>query len=154
MILCFEIYKNITLANLKDVSFLKVINSSKEKKMSKHFIDILNIKSFDENQIVRYLSGGNQQKVVLAKYLFANFNLLIMDDPTVGIDVGAKIDFYKLVNNIAAEGKSIIFISSDVMEVLGVSDRIIVLSEGKMVNSYNSKEVNEETLIKAIFAHK
>ena len=107
------------------------INKSKEKKVTEKYIDELKTKTPGPDQLVVNLSGGNQQKVVIAKWLVRNCDILIFDEPTRGIDVGAKNEIYKLMNRLASEGKSIIMISSEMTEILRMSDRIIVMCEGK-----------------------
>ena len=101
-------------------------------------------------QIAVNLSGGNQQKVVLAKWLFSNPDVLILDEPTRGIDVGAKYEIYTIINRLAAEGKAIIMISSELPEVLGISDRIYVMAAGRIAAEMPAAEATQETIMKAI----
>ena len=101
-------------------------------------------------QITNNLSGGNQQKVVLSKWLFANPDVLILDEPTRGIDVGAKYEIYTIVNRLAAEGKAIIIISSELPEVLGVADRIYVMAAGRIAAEMPAAEASQESIMKAI----
>jgi monosaccharide ABC transporter ATP-binding protein, CUT2 family (TC 3.A.1.2.-) len=96
------------------------------------------------------LSGGNQQKVVLSKWIFSDPDVLILDEPTRGIDVGAKYEIYKIINKLADEGKSIILISSELPEILGMSDRIYVMNEGRIVGELNGKEATQEIIMKCI----
>ena len=96
------------------------------------------------------LSGGNQQKVLLAKWMFTEPDILILDEPTRGIDVGAKYEIYCIINQLAAEGKSVIIISSELPEILGMCDRIYVLNEGRIVGEFNSQEATQEKIMGAI----
>ena len=96
------------------------------------------------------MSGGNQQKVLLAKWMFADPDILILDEPTRGIDVGAKYEIYCIINQLAAEGKSVIMISSELPEVLGMSDRIYVMNEGRMVGEFEGEEASQEGIMSCI----
>lgn len=112
------------------------------------YIDSINIKTPSIRQTVQNLSGGNQQKVVLSKWLSRETQILIFDEPTRGIDVGAKYEIYKLMNDIVAQGKTIILISSEMEELIGMSDRIIVLSEGKITGELQKEEFSQEMIMK------
>ncbi|MBO7386214.1 MAG: sugar ABC transporter ATP-binding protein, partial [Lachnospiraceae bacterium] len=125
------IAENTTMADLGNYMKGIFIDKKKEKKVAKEFVDSLSTKTPGVDQLVVNLSGGNQQKVVIAKWLCKNCDILIFDEPTRGIDVGAKNEIYKLMNKLAAEGKSIIMISSEMTEILRMSDRIVVMCEGK-----------------------
>jgi putative multiple sugar transport system ATP-binding protein len=144
---------NITLANLKDVSRYEVISDIKELRVATGFRDKLQIKSANVIQKAGQLSGGNQQKVVLSKWLFTNPKLLILDEPTRGIDVGAKYEIYKIINQLAEEGKGVIVISSEMPEVLGICDRIYVMSEGEFVAEMPVAEASQEKIMTAIVRH-
>ena len=136
MLLQRTVSENSTMAYLEN--FLKgiFVDKKKENKEAEKYVESLAIKTPSVKQLVVDLSGGNQQKVVLAKWLVRNCDILIFDEPTRGIDVGAKSDIYKLMNELVKEGKSIIMISSELPEVLRMSDRIVVMCEGsKSVNS-------------------
>jgi putative multiple sugar transport system ATP-binding protein len=151
LVLIQEIKDNITLANLDAVSdngFM--INEPKEMAATSEYRDKLNIKCSSIRQLALNLSGGNQQKVVLSKWLFANPEILILDEPTRGIDVGAKFEIYTIINRLASEGKGIIFISSELPEILGICDRIYVMSEGKIVGEMPAKEASQEKVMKYI----
>jgi len=151
LVLIQEIKDNITLANLEAVSdggF--VINEPKEMAATSGYRDKLNIKCSSIRQLAVNLSGGNQQKVVLSKWLFANPDILILDEPTRGIDVGAKYEIYTIINRLASEGKGIIMISSELPEILGVCDRIYVMREGKVVGEMPAKEASQESIMKCI----
>lgn len=142
-----DIKSNITIANLKALSRCGVINDNEEVKVAKEYKDSINIKAPSIEQIVGNLSGGNQQKVSLCKCLFVLPSILILDEPTRGIDVGAKYEIYTIMNRLVAEGMSIIMISSDLLEVIGMSDRIYVMAEGKITGELKAEEATEEKIM-------
>jgi putative multiple sugar transport system ATP-binding protein len=150
LVLMNDVKTNITLANLEGVSNRGVLIPPKEITVANEFRDALNIKTPSVKQIAVNLSGGNQQKVVLSKWLFANPDVLILDEPTRGIDVGAKYEIYTIINRLAAEGKGIIIISSELPEVLGVSDRIYVMAAGRIAAEMPAAEATQESIMKAI----
>ena len=150
LILKNDIKDNITLSNLKKVSKSAVINENEEISVSNKAVDKFKIKCPSIMQNTENLSGGNQQKVVLAKWLFCESEVYILDEPTRGIDVGAKQDVYTVVNDLAAEGKAIIFISSELPEILGICDRIYVMNAGKFVGEMSVKETNPEKIMKLL----
>jgi putative multiple sugar transport system ATP-binding protein len=150
LILIEDVKGNITLANLDAVTDGFVINQPKELTVTREYRDKLNIKCSSILQKTVNLSGGNQQKVVLSKWLFAKPDILILDEPTRGIDVGAKYEIYTIINQLADEGKGIILISSELPEILGVCDRIYVMSDGKIVGEMPAKEASQEKIMKAI----
>ncbi|NLM75164.1 MAG: sugar ABC transporter ATP-binding protein [Clostridiaceae bacterium] len=147
LILIQDIKSNITLANLKVLARLGIINENEEVKVSNEYKESINIKAPSIEQIVGNLSGGNQQKVSLCKALFASPNILILDEPTRGIDVGAKYEIYTIMNRLVQEGMSIIMISSDLLEVIGMSDRIYVMAEGKFVGEIDAKDATEHNIM-------
>ena len=146
LILMLEMYKNITLPTLEQFTNRGVISTSKEFATTRKAVEKLNIKSSGMKQITKYLSGGNQQKVALSKWLQAEPKVLIMDEPTQGIDVKAKIEVYNIVHKLAESGVCIIFISSEVSEVLIVSDRILVLSDGEIIGEFKNGVSQEEIM--------
>jgi putative multiple sugar transport system ATP-binding protein len=151
LILIQEIKNNITLANLDEISEVRVvINEPKEMTVTREYRDKLNIKCSSIRQLAVNLSGGNQQKVVLSKWLFASPEILILDEPTRGIDVGAKYEIYTIINRLASEGKGIILISSELPEILGVCDRIYVMRDGKIVGEMPASEASQEIVMKHI----
>jgi putative multiple sugar transport system ATP-binding protein len=150
LILIEEIKDNITLANLEAISDGGIINEPKELTVTRGYRDKLSIKCSSIRQLALNLSGGNQQKVVLSKWLFANPEILILDEPTRGIDVGAKYEIYTIINQLANEGKGIIFISSELPEILGVCDRIYVMRDGKIVGEMPASEASQEKVMKYI----
>jgi len=150
LILIEQIKDNITLANLEAISSSGVINEPQELTVTREYRDKLNIKCSSILQLALNLSGGNQQKVVLSKWLFSNPDILILDEPTRGIDVGAKYEIYTIINRLASEGKGIIMISSELPEILGVCDRIYVMREGKIVGEMPAKDASQEIVMKHI----
>ena len=152
LILSNPITINNTLANIKGVSRRGVINHDKEIVVAEEYRKKLNTKTPSVLQNVGNLSGGNQQKVLLAKWMYANPDILILDEPTRGIDVGAKYEIYCIINDLVAEGKSVIMISSELPEVLGMSDRIYVLNEGRIVGEFQAAEASQEKIISCILS--
>lgn len=148
LLLALPISQNITLPNLHKLSNkLKVLKPRREKEMIDRQMDSLRIAAYSSSQIAGTLSGGNQQKVVLAKWLASNADILIFDEPTRGIDVGAKQEIYKLMNELCAAGKSIIMISSEMEESLGMSDRLVVLYEGQQMGILHKEAFSQEAVL-------
>lgn len=150
LILSNPIRVNTTLANLDGVSNRGIIDQDKEYAVAVDYKKKLSTKCPTVEQNVGNLSGGNQQKVLLAKWMFTEPDILILDEPTRGIDVGAKYEIYCIINQLAAEGKSVIIISSELPEILGMCDRIYVLNEGRIVGEFNSQEATQEKIMGAI----
>jgi len=142
-----SIFYNISYANLKSVSKYGVINRIKESKLTQTYVDAMNIKVHSISQQTKTLSGGNQQKVVLGKWLATNSKVLIFDEPTRGIDIGAKSEIYRLMRRLVEEGKSIIMISSEMPELIGMSDRILVMRGGIITGELSREEVNQEKIL-------
>ena len=148
LVLGLSVRENFGLPNLETFSKNGLINRKKELGEFTSYVNSISIKISGPNQLAGELSGGNQQKVVLAKWLEKNAEILIFDEPTRGIDVGAKFEIYQLMNRLAEQGKGIIMISSELPEVLGMSDRIMVLKEGELMGEVaNSPEVTQEQLM-------
>ncbi|NLM72922.1 MAG: sugar ABC transporter ATP-binding protein [Clostridiaceae bacterium] len=147
LILIQDIKSNITLANLKALARFGVINENEEVKVANEYKQSVNIKAPSIEQIVGNLSGGNQQKVSICKSLFASPSILILDEPTRGIDVGAKYEIYTIMNRLVQEGMSIIMISSDLLEVIGMSDRIYVMAEGRVTGEIDAKDATEHNIM-------
>ncbi|MFL6706601.1 MAG: multiple monosaccharide ABC transporter ATP-binding protein [Massilia sp.] len=145
-----DIKKNISMANLAGVSNRLVIDDMRESSVARDFKERLKIRCSSVLQKVVNLSGGNQQKVVLAKWLFSNPDLLILDEPSRGIDVGAKYEIYSIINDLAAEGKAILMISSEMPELLGMCDRIYVMNEGRWVAQFKGAEATQEKIMRSI----
>lgn len=139
--------ENTTLATLDEFVNGLIINKKKENEVAQKFVDSLATKTPSVEQLVVNLSGGNQQKVVIAKWLTRNCDILIFDEPTRGIDVGAKSEIYKLMNKLAEEGKSIIMISSEMTEILRMSDRIVIMCEGKITGTIDISEATQENIM-------
>jgi ABC-type sugar transport system ATPase subunit len=139
---------NITIVGLRSLSQFGIVNNLKEAQAADFQIKKLNIKVFSRNNITSSLSGGNQQKVVLSKWLLTGPDIIIMDEPTRGIDVGAKRDIYLLMGELVKAGKAILMISSEIPELMGLSDRILVLSEGKMTGVLEQKEFTQENIMR------
>lgn len=138
---------NTTLASIKKFCRFGVINSKKEKECIKHYCDKLAVKTTDYEKEVQHLSGGNQQKVIVGKWLATDSDIIIFDEPTRGIDVGTKHEIYEIINQLADEGHAIIMVSSEFEELIGVADRIVVMSEGKLVGEVAKDRFNKELLL-------
>jgi putative multiple sugar transport system ATP-binding protein len=145
-----HIKHNITLSNLKGVSKVGVIDDLAELDVANDYRKMTNIRSSSVYQITGNLSGGNQQKVVLSKWLYANPDVLILDEPTRGIDVGAKYEIYTIINQLAAQGKAILVISSEMPELLGITDRLYVMNEGRIVGEMPTSEASQEKIMRSI----
>lgn len=155
LVLIEEIKNNITLTNLEQIADMRlVVNEPKEISVTSKYRESLNIKCSSILQLALNLSGGNQQKVVLSKWLFSDPEILILDEPTRGIDVGAKYEIYTIINRLAAEGRGIILISSELPEILGICDRIYVMSEGRIVGEVPARQASQETIMKYIMSQK
>ena len=150
LILIDDIKRNVTLANLPGVSRNAIIDDGRELAVANKFRRDLNIRCSSVFQQTVNLSGGNQQKVVLSKWLFTEPEILILDEPTRGIDVGAKYEIYSIINGLADAGKGVVVISSEMPELLGISDRIYVMNEGRMVGEMPAKEASQEKIMRAI----
>jgi simple sugar transport system ATP-binding protein len=137
------------LAIQANKGWFKYLSLQKQYEIADNYIELLNIATFSSDQLVKNLSGGNQQKVILARWLATNPQVLILDEPTRGIDIGSKAEIQKLVLSLAEEGKACVFISSELEEVLRTSHRIIVLRDREMVAEFLG-EVEEKTIIHAI----
>lgn len=141
------IKENITMANIKGLGNSFLLNRSIEIKKAKNWVNKLNIRTPDVIKKVESLSGGNQQKVVLAKWLESGSRIIILNEPTRGIDVGAKIEIYKLLEELCRNGNSVIMVSSELPEILSIADRIIVLNRGRVSKEFYGKEATEEKLL-------
>ncbi len=129
------------------------MNPKKEMDVCDEYIKKLKIRTSGRTMIVQMLSGGNQQKVVIGKCLASNPEILLLDEPTRGVDVGAKAEIYKIINDLASEGMSIIVVSSEMTELLGISDRILVMHEGHLSGELSMNEASEETIMKLAINH-
>ncbi|NRD75554.1 ribose ABC transporter ATP-binding protein RbsA [Shewanella sp. VB17] len=149
LVLGMSVKQNMSLSSLNALSHMGVIKSGTELTQAKYFIDAFNVKTPSIDQPIGKLSGGNQQKVAIAKGLMANPKILILDEPTRGVDVGAKKEIYELINQFKQEGMSIILVSSDMPEVMGMSDRIMVMSGGCISGEFEATNVTQEQLLAA-----
>ena len=147
LILIQDVKFNVTIANLDKLLERNVVNENEEIIQVNEYKKSLNIKTPSIKQLVGNLSGGNQQKVQIAKWLFAEPKVLILDEPTRGIDVGAKYEIYTIINRLVKEGYSVLMISSDLPEILGMSDRIYVMAEGSITGELSAKDANEQNIM-------
>ena len=145
--LIVSVKENIASVSIGKLSTHGIVNDKKINEVSEKYIKELKIKTPDGNAIVGNLSGGNQQKVVLAKWLLDEPDIIIFDEPTRGIDIGAKRDIYLLINNLAKEGKAVIVISSEMAEVMGICDRILVMAEGRINGEVQREEFSQEVIM-------
>jgi len=145
--LMMGVKENITLANISDLGKSFLISKIQERKKAGKWVEEIGIKTPSVDQEVNSLSGGNQQKVVLAKWLESGTQIIILNEPTRGIDVGAKIEIYKLMQDLCERGSSVIMVSSELMEIMSIADRILVMSKGRLTDEYTRKEASEEKLL-------
>lgn len=148
-VLLLDVKGNITLANIDSLGGGTFLNTRIEKQKAKKWIETLDIKTPALETKMESLSGGNQQKVILSRWLESGAKILILDDPTIGIDVGSKVELYKLMEDLCEQGVSILMVSSELQEVLGISDRLIVMCEGYITGEFNRSEFNAEKIMKA-----
>lgn len=154
LVLCLDIQANTCLASVDRFSTAGVVDGRREEVAAQKLSDDLRVKTPGLQQCVVNLSGGNQQKVVLAKWLCCEADILIFDEPTRGIDVGSKVEIYQLINRLAAEGKAILMISSELPEILGMSDRILVMNRGRIAGEFTAAEATQEKILHcALAAH-
>lgn len=149
LVLGKSVAENTTLASMNSFSHGQFVDTEKEKTATEEYVERLKIKTPGIEQLIMNLSGGNQQKVVIAKWLVRNCDILIFDEPTRGIDIGAKNEIYHLMNELARQGKSIIMISSEMTEILRMSDRIIVMCEGKKTAEIDISQATQEKIMRA-----
>jgi putative multiple sugar transport system ATP-binding protein len=150
LLLADDVRKNITLANLDGVAVGRVIDDIKELQVASDYRDRMRIRCSDVYQTSGDLSGGNQQKVVLSKWLFTDPEILILDEPTRGIDIGAKYEIYCIINELADAGKAVVVISSEMPELLGICDRICVMNAGVFVGEFERAEATQEKIMRVI----
>jgi ribose transport system ATP-binding protein len=147
LFLPMSVKRNLSLPSLRRDQRRGFLNRTAENRVSAEMIALMRIKSASERQIVRYLSGGNQQKVVLGKWLCLEPKLLLLDEPTRGIDVGSKEEIYKLMDQLAGRGVAILFASSELEEVIGLADRVLVMHEGRLTGELARAELSEEAIM-------
>jgi putative multiple sugar transport system ATP-binding protein len=150
LLLAEDVRKNVTLANLDGIAAGRVIDDMKELKVASEYRGRMRIRCSSVYQEAGKLSGGNQQKVVLSKWLFTDPKVLILDEPTRGIDVGAKYEIYTIINELADAGKGVVMISSEMPELLGMCDRICVMNEGAFVGEFDGSDATQEKIMRAI----
>ena len=150
LLLQASIKENMTLAILKKLKLSKTRSERRERRLVKKYAEDLQVKMVSIDQIIEMLSGGNQQKVIVARLLMTESSVYIFDEPTRGIDVGAKYEIYKIMNELTEQGKGIIFISSELPEVLGVSDRIACMREGQLVRIFSQADANPEAIMRVL----
>ena len=141
------VQRNVCLVNLDAVSNGAVVSEAKERERTLEYIGKLSIATPSADTEVQYLSGGNQQKVVIAKWLLQDADIIILDEPTRGIDVGAKSEIYMLINDLIKSGKSVIMISSEIPEIVGMSDRVLVMHEGNKVGELEGDQISPEAIM-------
>ena len=149
LVLGLDVKTNITLSTLKDIQKIGFLSAKKELELTQKYIDSLKIKTSSPHLAVKNLSGGNQQKVVLARCLATQPKVLMLDEPTRGVDAGAKNEIYKLIMELSEAGLGIIVVSSELPEILTVSDRVLVMAEGKITAEFHSADANEDAILKA-----
>ena len=147
LVLDFTLAHNISLPNLKRVSNKGIISTAREEKMAREIIEELSIRTSGLRQRARQLSGGNQQKIVLGKWLAADPSILVLDEPLRGVDVGAKAEIYRLIRELADKGTAIILISSELPEILGLADRIVVMRDGRIAGELDASDTDEEEIL-------
>ncbi|ALS23029.1 sugar ABC transporter ATP-binding protein [Paenibacillus naphthalenovorans] len=148
---CLGVKENINLTTIRDTVRHLLLHRRLEIQKAKKYISKLNIKTFSEHVPVRNLSGGNQQKVILAKWLALDCKLMILDEPTKGIDVKAKSEIYQLMRELAEQGIAIIFISSEFTELIGMADRVLVMNHGKIVHELRNEQITKENIMNHVF---
>jgi ribose transport system ATP-binding protein len=142
-----SVRENVTLASLRRFVRFGFLELGREKAAAGELIEKLAIRTASQNSPVRDLSGGNQQKVVLAKWLSRQSDLYLLDEPTVGVDVGAKVEIYRLIGELTQQGAGILLLSSDLMELLGIADRILVMYRGKLAGEFNAANATSADLL-------
>lgn len=147
LVLPMDVGQNTTLPGLHRLSYLSWVDSSKEQKVADEMVRRMRVKTPSTRQIIQYLSGGNQQKVVIAKWLAMHPKVLLLDEPTRGIDVGAKHEIYELMEELASKGVAILFVSSEMEEILGMSDRVLVMHEGNLAGELSRDQLSEQAIM-------
>ena len=150
LMLELSVRENMTISILKSVSKYGIIQKKYENSLVQDYINKFRIKVTDHEQMIESLSGGNQQKVVISKLLLTKAEIFIFDEPTRGIDIGAKSEIYKIMNDLTKEGKGIIFISSELPEIIGISDEIMCMREGRLVKKFKKEEVTQEKIMRVL----
>jgi ribose transport system ATP-binding protein len=146
------IYRNVTLATFARYTRLGCTDAGRERAAAERVADDLDLRPRDVRRPVRTLSGGNQQKVVVGRWLLGGTRLLLLDEPTRGVDVGARAELYRVIRELAARGVGVLLVSSEVPEVLGLADRVLVLREGRLVREAPAGELDENTVLDLVMA--
>jgi ribose transport system ATP-binding protein len=146
------IYRNVTLSTFSGYATAGFTNTGREVEEAKRIADRLDLRPRDVRRAVRTLSGGNQQKVVVGRWLLGDTKLLLLDEPTRGVDVGARAELYQVIRDLAAEGVGVLLVSSEVPEVLGLADRVLVMREGRVVHEAPAAEIDEDTVLDLVMA--
>jgi ribose transport system ATP-binding protein len=149
LVLGLDVQTNICLTTLEELGDLGFLTSSREESLATKYIQALNIKTSSPQQPAGHLSGGNQQKIVLAKWLATRPRILLLDEPTRGIDINAKSEIYKLIQELADAGLGILVVSSELPEILAVADRILVMAEGRLTAEFLAADATEDSILKA-----
>jgi ribose transport system ATP-binding protein len=151
LFLSLAVRENMSITRLGRLSRLGWIDTLRERETARQYVDSLGVKCWSVEQAAGQLSGGNQQKVVIAKWLFRDCDILIFDEPTRGIDVGAKFEIYRMLSDLARRGKAILFVSSDLKELMAVCNRILVMSAGRVAGIFSRDQWTEEAIMAAAF---
>jgi ABC-type sugar transport system ATPase subunit len=141
--------ENMTLPSMSLFESLFTINKNKEKKVANEYIKKFDVKTPSSERLITLLSGGNQQKILLSRWLLRNLKIIILDEPTRGVDIGAKTEILNLINDLAKDGLSVILMTSEMNDLLSLSDRIIVMANGKISKQFNRNEATQEDIFKA-----
>ena len=147
LVLIMDVRKNISLSSLDKISKLGKVDVRREKEICADYIEKINVKTPSQSQKVRNLSGGNQQKVVVGKWLARDSRVVIFDEPTRGIDVAAKVEIYNLMNQLKQQGIAVMFVSSEMPEVMGIDDRIIVMCDGRITGEVMARETTQSEIL-------
>jgi ribose transport system ATP-binding protein len=152
LLLSEPIYQNMTLARFTHYAVGGITRMSKEKAAAQEVANNLELRPREVLRAVRTLSGGNQQKVVLGRWLLGDTKLLLLDEPTRGVDVGARAELYQVIRKLAADGVGVLLVSSEVPEVLGLADRVLVMREGHLIHEALATELDEDTVLDLVMA--
>jgi ribose transport system ATP-binding protein len=152
LVLGEPVYRNVTLANFAHYARAGFTDAAKERRAAEDVATRLDLRPRDVRRVVRTLSGGNQQKVVVGRWLLGGTRLLLLDEPTRGVDIGARAELYQVIRSLADDGVGVLMVSSEVPEVLGLADRVVVMREGRVVRQAPAAELDEETVLDLVMA--
>jgi rhamnose transport system ATP-binding protein len=153
LVLDFSIAANVSLPIVQRLSRYLVVDSAQEERLAADYSKQLRVRSTGVGQLASGLSGGNQQKVVIAKWLATKPTVLLLDEPTQGVDIGAKAEVHRIISQLAAQGMAIVLISSELLEILGMADRIVVLREGQIAAEFGGNDASQERIMAAATGH-